>query len=305
MQYKLWFTRLLSQGLTIATLSYLASRQYRPNEFTEFNFECSSFMSPTSNSKVCTSIDVDQRQSALASSSALNQIQDPAAGCKLYTSKEHLCIVRNSVCWFRHYRGVDTWSHFQRWLIHDGACQQTPDHVLLSHTTVAIGLPFTWHRCNSCPCSSAHSQPPGLLQRSACSPIHWEMQAVAVSSESCCSSHLSNAGTCERDQSYTKQTAPAQFSRKSHVQALCAFVQVPPRNCTGISISPSCLNFDCSWKTEICYRRSVGRPVRAKQDNRFKQEFRILCSRGLESFAQTVSWFMWPYCVTGNFQKAP
>ena len=51
---------------------------------------------------------------------------------------------------------------------------------------------------------------------------------------------------------------------KSHVQAQCAFVQVPPRNCTGISISPSCFNFDCSWtnKTEIRYRyrRSVGSP---------------------------------------------
>ena len=101
-------------------------------------------------------------------------------------------------------------------------------------------------------------------------------------------------GICERDRSYTKQTALAQFSEKSHVQALCAFVQVPPWNCTGISILPSCFNFDCSWKnkTEIRYRRSVGRPVRAKQDNWFKQEFRILCSRGLESFAQTVSWSM-------------
>ena len=50
------------------------------------------------------------------------------------------------------------------------------------------------------------------------------MQAVAISSESCRSSYLSNAGTCERDRSYTKQTALAQFSGKSHVQALCAFV---------------------------------------------------------------------------------
>ena len=47
------------------------------------------------------------------------------------------------------------------------------------------------------------------------------MQAVAVSSESCCSSHLSDAGTCERDRSYTKQTALAQFSGKSHVYKLC------------------------------------------------------------------------------------
>ena len=62
---------------------------------------------------------------------------------------------------------------------------------------------------------------------------------------SCCSSYLSNAGTNECDQSYMKQTALAQFSGKSHVQALCAFVQVPLWNCTGISILPSCFNFDC------------------------------------------------------------
>ena len=50
------------------------------------NFECSS-SSRTSNSKVCSSINADQRQSALAPSSATNQIQDPAAGCKLFTSE--------------------------------------------------------------------------------------------------------------------------------------------------------------------------------------------------------------------------
>ena len=75
---------------------------------------------------------------------------------------------------------------------------------------------------------------------------------------------------CEHDRSYTKQAALAQFPGKSHVQALCAFVQVPPRNCAGISISPSYFNFDCSRKnkTEIRYRRSVGRPVRTKQGSK-------------------------------------
>ena len=43
--------------------------------------------SRTSNSKVCSSINADQRQSALAPSSATNQVQDLAAGCKLFTSE--------------------------------------------------------------------------------------------------------------------------------------------------------------------------------------------------------------------------
>ena len=53
------------------------------------NFECSS-SSRASNSKVCSSINADhsdQRQSALAPSSATNQVQDLAAGCKLFTSE--------------------------------------------------------------------------------------------------------------------------------------------------------------------------------------------------------------------------
>ena len=50
------------------------------------NFECSS-SSRTSNSKVCSSINADQRQSALAPRSATNQVQDLAAGCKLSTSE--------------------------------------------------------------------------------------------------------------------------------------------------------------------------------------------------------------------------
>ena len=40
------------------------------------------------------------------------------------------------------------------------------------------------------------------------------MQAKAVSSESCCSSHLSNAGTCECDRSYTKQTHWLSFPKR-------------------------------------------------------------------------------------------
>ena len=72
------------------------------------NFECGS-SSRASYSKVCTSLSIDQRPSTLASSSATNQIQDPATGCKLHTSKGTfvspgtLC-----VCWFRRYRDVDT-----------------------------------------------------------------------------------------------------------------------------------------------------------------------------------------------------
>ena len=41
----------------------------------------------TSNSKVCTSTNIDWRQSALASSLTQNKIQNPAAGCKLHQSK--------------------------------------------------------------------------------------------------------------------------------------------------------------------------------------------------------------------------
>ena len=50
------------------------------------NFERSS-SSCASNSEVCTSIGVNQRQSALASSCTANKIQDPATGCKLHQPK--------------------------------------------------------------------------------------------------------------------------------------------------------------------------------------------------------------------------
>ena len=50
------------------------------------NFECSG-SSRASNSEVRTSISVDQRQSALASSCTANKIQDPATGCKLHQPK--------------------------------------------------------------------------------------------------------------------------------------------------------------------------------------------------------------------------
>ena len=131
-----------------------------------------------------------------------------------------MLLSRKNLCWYlvhqsSHRNMFVIWESFLTGFIQDGSCQQTPEHVLLPHTTVAIGPPFTWHRFNSRPCSSANSQSPWLLQRSACSPIHWEIQAVAVSSEGCCSSHLSDAGTCERDRSYTKQAALAQFPGKS------------------------------------------------------------------------------------------
>ena len=79
-----------------------------------------------------------------------------------------------------------------------------------SHTTVAIGRPFTRHRCNSCPCSSAHSQLyfNGVL------------------------AHLT-IGMCECVWLYSKQTILAQFSGKNHVQNLCTVVPVPPWNCAG------------------------------------------------------------------------
>ena len=226
----------------------------------------------------------------------------------------------STTCCYHERTSVDIWilnhsietcsksrSHFRRWLIHDRPRQQTLERMLLSHTTVAIGPPFTRHWCNSRSRSGAHSQSPELLQRSTCSPNYWEMQAVAVSSESRCSSHFSNARTCQCDWPYSKQAAQARLSWKNPVQALCTVLQVPPWNCTGLSISPSCFDLHCSWKkkTEIFYRRSVGRPVRAKQDNWFKQELRVLCSRGLESIAQTVSWPLWPDHVTGNFQESP
>ena len=50
------------------------------------NFECSG-SSRASNSEVCTSIGVGQRQSALASSCTANKIQDPATGRKLHQPK--------------------------------------------------------------------------------------------------------------------------------------------------------------------------------------------------------------------------
>ena len=50
------------------------------------NFECGG-SSRASNSEVRTSIGVDQRQSALASSCTANKIQDPATGCELHQSK--------------------------------------------------------------------------------------------------------------------------------------------------------------------------------------------------------------------------
>ena len=103
-QYKPWSIHSSSQGLTIATLSYLASPQYRPNEFREFwmqqlvsYFKFQSLLQYQCWSEtICTG----SQQCNESSSRSCSWLQT------VYI-REHLCIFGNSACWFRRYRGVD------------------------------------------------------------------------------------------------------------------------------------------------------------------------------------------------------
>ena len=79
--HELSYIHSLSQGLTLqlGPLWHHCSTDRTSSE----NIEGSG-SSRASNSEVCTSFGVDQRQSALASSCTANKIQDPATGRKLH-----------------------------------------------------------------------------------------------------------------------------------------------------------------------------------------------------------------------------
>ena len=106
MLHELSYIHLLSTGLNIATRSYLASLQYRPNELREFWMQrlvsCFEFLSSHQyrrwSETVCAGFQLHSEENSRS-----------YYWSQTASTKEHRCICRNSVCWFtgrRHSRSA-------------------------------------------------------------------------------------------------------------------------------------------------------------------------------------------------------